>query len=219
MRGAARVVAAAEVGFADLHGSTTIGRDLLAADLRSKGSLEVGGSCRVSGRLRLGGSGRFDGPLRAAELDSSGRLDVGGDLEVEGAARIRGRAAVRGGLSAGPLELDGELIVTGTITARSLTGFLEGASRTGAIRADTVDLRRRSPRLPPWKPAGTLHTLRIEAHEARLEGVTVEFLRADQIDLGPECRVARWEGTLRSTHRSARLGPSSISVPPPGLNR
>ena len=71
----------------------------------------------------------------------------------------------------------------------------------------------------PWETKGTLRTLRIEGREVHLEGVTVEFLRADAIFLGEGCRVARHEGTIVARHRTAVVGPSAVSHPWAGLSR
>jgi cytoskeletal protein CcmA (bactofilin family) len=219
VRGTSKVVGNAEVGFAQVRGVASVGGDLTAAQVEVAGELQVGGATRVRGPLQLSGVGRFGRDLTVGSLVSSGRLEVAGSVRVEGAAHVKGHTELTGGLDAQSFAFEGSLHVEGTLHAGRVSGVLEGRSRLGPLLAERVDLKRSFPRLPPWKEAGTLHTLRIEAREVHLEGVVVEFLRAEEIYLGPDCRVARYEGSVREQHRSARLGPSSVSRPPPGISR
>ena len=217
VEGASKVLGSAEAGFAHLHGMVTIGRALTAVDLGARGTLTVEGTARLTGRLRLTGTGRFLSGLRAAALTADGRLEVAGDLEVTDEAVVGGITEVGGALRAGTLTFSGEFRVAGPVSAGAVTGTLEGRCRTGPIRAASIAIGR--PVGAPWKSPGRLTTLRIEADTAYLTGVTVAYLRADAVHLGPDCRVARLEGRLVERHRSARVGPSSISEPPPGISR
>ncbi|MHB8351309.1 MAG: hypothetical protein ACYDFT_01235 [Thermoplasmata archaeon] len=215
--GASKVLGSAEAGFARLHGMVTVGGDLTAVDLRADGTLTVDGKSRFAGTLTLRGTGRFQADLRAAKLTTEGRLEVTGALAVTGAAVVSGVTEVTGPVDAGSLTFAGALRVGGSVSAEEITGTLQGSSRTGPIRATTVTIARGSG--APWRTPGRLTTLRIEASTAYLTGVTVEYLKADAVHLGPDCRVARLEGRLLTRHRTSRVGPSSVSEPPPGISR
>jgi cytoskeletal protein CcmA (bactofilin family) len=217
VRGAAKVVGDAEVGFAVLAGSVTVGGSFRAADVTSRGQLTVNGTTRIEGPLRLDGYSEFSSEVRAQEMTSTGYLGVSADVIVPGRVTLRGRAEILGGLTAGTVSLGGTLVAGGPVTVDRLEGELTGESKTGPIRANTVEFR--AARFPPWKAPGTLTTLRIEATEVRLEGVTVEFLKADRIELGPHCRVARVEGRVVQRHRSASVGPFATGWIHPGLTR
>jgi hypothetical protein len=134
-----------------------------------------------------------------------------------GNGRVTGRLDVHGDLDVAELRYAGQMLVTGSVRARVVEGVLEGPTRVERLRADRVDLRRE--RFLPWKPKGSYEGLRIEAREAHLEGVTLEFLEADEIYLGPDCRIARVEGQIVDQHRSSQVGPSAISAPWRGLTR
>jgi cytoskeletal protein CcmA (bactofilin family) len=215
--GASKVVGDADVGFADLRGNVTVGGAFRAADVRSRGQLSVNGITVVEGPLRANGYSEFSGAVRAERLETSGFFGVTADLAVTGTAAVTGRAEVAGSLSAGTLHLSGSVAVRGAVTVDRLEGELRGASKTGPIRANSIELR--AVRFPPWRAPGSLTTLRIEAHEVRLEGATVEFLRADRISLGPHCRVARVEGRIVERHRSSYVGPFARGWIAPGLSR
>jgi cytoskeletal protein CcmA (bactofilin family) len=205
VQGASKVAADAEVGFASLQGTVTVGGTLRAAEVTSKGVLSVSGKTEVRGPLAVTGHGEFGAELRANDLTSFGTLAVRGNLTVLGVARLSGRTEVAGALGAGTIKLNGSLEVRGPVSADRIEGELWGPSRVDSIRAGSIDLS--APRFPPWKPRGQLYTFRIEATEVRLEGVTVEFLKADRIVLGPHCQVSRLEGEISEQHRTAYVGP------------
>lgn len=217
VKGSSKVVRDAEVGFARVRGFAAVGGKLTAAAATVEGTIAVGGRVHLAGALRLRGEAELGEEVVLGELELAGRLAAAGALRCHGNATVAGRLEVRTDLEAAVLKFTGQLIVPGTLRATSVDGTLEGLSKVERIRADRIELR--SPSFPPWKPKGTLHGLRIEAREARLEGVTLEFLEADEIYLGPECRIARVEGTIVERHRSARVGPSAVSTPWSGLTR
>ncbi|MCI4369784.1 MAG: hypothetical protein L3J81_00470, partial [Thermoplasmata archaeon] len=102
------------------------------------------------------------------------------------------------------------------IRAKELDLVLESPSTAAAIRAETVRVRSRRKFLAP---SASLEVERIDADLVELEDVHVEYLRASRIVAGAGCRIARYDGTVVRQHASARLGPSSVSLPPRGLSR
>ena len=219
VEGASKVLGEAAVGLARTRGLVTVGGKLSAVEFSARGTLNVGGATQVEHGLVIDGTGRFSAPVRTGDLSARGTLELKGDLRATGAVLLEGKNELAGGLDAASLTLRGSLRAPGEIrVAGELRAVLTGVSRVGPVRAGLVTIER--PRFPPWKRNGTLSTLRIEAREAHLEGVTVEFLRAESIYVGPGCRIARYEGRIVERHRGSTVGPSAVSDHiPPGLWR
>lgn len=218
VEGTAKAVGNAEVGYARIDGVGTVGGALKAGAVLVRGTLHVELAAEVAEHLEVRGGLRVGAGLRAGRLTVDGQVETGQDLVVRGPADLTGKVEVGGALRAERLDLHGPVRVLGELRAPTVIGEFSGVSETGPIHADFLDLKPARP-LFPWEHRGTLRTLRIEANEVHLEGVTVEFLRAERIYLGEGCRVARHEGTILARHRSAVVGPSAVSHPWAGLTR
>ncbi|MGI0052766.1 MAG: hypothetical protein ACRECR_00710, partial [Thermoplasmata archaeon] len=133
--GAAKVLGPAEVGFARFNGSVSVGGDLTAEELTGRGELLVGGKGRFARTLSVAGTSRFLSDVSAGELLSRGRLEVAGGLSVTDAARVQGTFELTGALRAGTLTFAGSIRAGGPVTAGRVVGTIEGACRTGPIRA------------------------------------------------------------------------------------
>ncbi|MCI4362852.1 MAG: hypothetical protein L3K13_00890 [Thermoplasmata archaeon] len=217
VNGVAKVLGTVEAGTIDVSGRLSVGGDVSCVELRVRGSLDTFAKTRVAGLLDVDGMARLGGPVAAGEARLVGRAELTSDLTTQGALDAQGHLAVAGELSASELRFSGTLLVTGGIRAPRISGKLEGACRARAVSCDTLTLRRLS--FPPWKRSGSFSAERIEAREARLEGVRCEFLRAEEIYLGPDCHVSRAEGRVVERHRTSYVGYESTSPPPPGLFR
>lgn len=214
--GAIKVLGSLEVETADVQGSVSIGGRLTAERLRSDGSLDAGADVTVGTEVNLKGASRVTGGLKAGELRAAGELDVSGPLTVQGNAEVRGDLVVGGPLSARSLDLDGTIQCLGTLDCPMIQGRLRGPSRIGAIHAQHVRIVRAS---FPFGSRGGLIADRIEATEVELEGVSVEYLRAERVTLGAHCQVTRLDGEVIRRHRTAVVGPVAVEPIPRGLTR
>lgn len=214
--GVVKVLGPVDAGAVELNGATSIRGRLTADRLRSRGTLEVGGAVVVAQSAVLEGDSRLTGGLRAGSLDARGSTDVGASLDVQGELAFTGHFDVQGDLRAATVRFDGRLTAGGTLTSTKVEGKLRNEGRVGAILAPTVTIDRHA---PLFGPKGHLTVLRIEATDARLAGVRCEYLRADRITLGPDCHIARLDGTVVARHPSSRVGPESSSPRPYGLTR
>jgi cytoskeletal protein CcmA (bactofilin family) len=217
VRGSAKVLGPVEVGVVEADGLLSVGGNLSAGDVRVRGALLALGTTRCTGQLDVVGSARFGAPVEAASLSLRSRSEFAAGLRVSGEAKVDGLLTLPGDLEAGRLEFSGSLSVGGLLSADEVHGTLEGESRATTVRAKRLELAR--PSFPPWKRGGSFRAERIDADIVRLEGTRVEYLCAKEIHLGPDCHVARAEGTIVERHRSSHVGYESKSPPPPGLFR
>ena len=223
-RGQTKVTGNADAEIVDVEGPLSVGGDLRAGSLRVDGPLEVLGSVIVEGPAKLDGGVRIDGGFAAHTLESSGPFLVRGALKVDGVAQFAGEVLFERDAQVGRLVGSGNLEIPGTLTADQMVFDVERDSTIGTLRASSVVVTRPAALLPfklPFigKERPTLTVLRIEAHEVRLDGVSVEYLKAERIFLGPNCHVARVSGEVVSADPSAHVGPESRSPPPYGISR
>ncbi|MGI0131580.1 MAG: hypothetical protein ACREDK_00550 [Thermoplasmata archaeon] len=215
-QGTSKVLGEVDVEEATLHGGIAIRGTLTADRVHLDGYLEVEGPTRVAHQLALAGDARFTSDVRAGEMRGEGSIEVGGPLVVAGTLAWTGHLDVRGDVRAAALRFDGRLTVQGNLYADTVEGTLRGASRVQNILAPSIAIDRHA---PLFGAKGCLDALRIEGREVRLAGVVAQYLRADRASLGPDCHIARLDGTIVRRHASARVGPESTSPRPYGLRR
>ncbi|MCI4326653.1 MAG: hypothetical protein L3K16_03335 [Thermoplasmata archaeon] len=216
LTGTAKVTGDVEVDTAVLSGTASVGGKLTASDLRTSGRLDVVGNASANHLLAVVGSARFGGTLHAGDVDVRGTLRVEGAFDVDRSVLWRGVLELGGTLTASRLAGAGRIEGKGAVRAKEVDLALEGTSTVASLRAETVRVRSHRKFLAP---ASSLLVERIDADLVELEDVHVEHLRASRIIAGAGSRIAQYEGTIVRQHASARLGPSSISVPPHGLSR
>ena len=214
-RGGTKVLGDVDIGTGDLGGLSSIRGRVRGGTLSAQGTLLVGGSVELEALLSVDGSATFESPVRAARIELVGTISVSGDLVATGSLRLRGSLEVSGRISAPRIELDGRIRAGGDLEAKELIGTLRGESRFPNLRADRIVLRRGG----RFGPRGSLTVTSIEATDVALEGVEAEYLRAERIDLGPGCQIARSDGTVSRVHPSSHIGPVSRSPRPYGLSR
>lgn len=218
--GTVKVLAEVDVGEAKLSGMTSVGGPFTADTVRSGGTLDLGGSMEVVGRLVSDGSLRTRGPVHAGEAELRGVTHLLGDLKVDRSLTIHG-ALLASSVRADSFVAEGELEVPGDVEAARVDLRFRGKSRLGNVRAATVRLAVRPPN-PIEMVLGRqlpVEVLRVEADSVELEGVEVRFVRAPEILLGRNAHVTEFEGKIVRRHPSARVGPESRSPPPHGLTR
>jgi cytoskeletal protein CcmA (bactofilin family) len=224
-RGSTKVVGNVEVITGELTGSSTVGGSVTARTLSLSGIHRVDGEIHVAQELRTRGTFRAGSAVLAGRAHLAGTVEIGGALTVSENLEWNGTLEVGSDAHAGSVLFQGQLGIRGTLSARSITGRVEGLSKVGEIHADWIEIRRRKDRLPmsifllPPPAWHDLEVQRIEANEVHLEGVRVRHLKADRIWLGPHSHVEYLEGTLVERHKDAHVGPESESPPPPGLSR
>jgi cytoskeletal protein CcmA (bactofilin family) len=223
--GLAKVQGDVDVDSGVAEGLVSIAGTLAAGSFRARGSLEVVGAADVRGDLALDGTVRFASGLHAGSLSVRGTLRCGSALRVDRACSTNGALEAPSATAGlfdltGGLELPGELTATATVRAR-----FRADSRIGTIRARRVELHGPPTNLIPtlWRAvfggAATVHVDRIEAESVELNAVTVGFVRAREIVLGPGAHVTALEGTVTRRHPTSYVGPESRTPPPPGLSR
>jgi len=213
--GAAKILGDVDVDEATLSGLASIRGQLLGGSVAASGTLDVGGSVRLTGTFRTAGTATIGHGVQAADVDSSGALSVAGPVQASGTVRWKGALDTTEGITAGRVDFEGSASVAGAIVATQLEGRLRGGSKVGSITADRVRITR------PARLFGhsELHVLTIEAKEVELEAVTAQHVKAERIALGPGCQIAGVEGTITRQHASAHVGPASRTPPPYGLMR
>jgi cytoskeletal protein CcmA (bactofilin family) len=222
-RGVTKVVGDVEIGTGHVTGSLAVGGKVSARQLDLSGSVRVDGEIRLSEDLHARGSFRTGASVRARSVQLSGTVEIGGAVTVEELLRWSGTFDVGQDVQADEILFQGRLTIKGTLTARAISGEVEDLSSVAEIRADWVEIRRRKARFtifllppPPWHE---LEVQRIEAKEVHLAGVRVRYLKADRIFLGPDSHIEYVEGTIIQRHKDAHVGPESESPPPYGLSR
>lgn len=224
-RGSTKVVGDVEIAMGRLTGSLTVGGKLTAGVLELAGTHRIEGEVRVSEELRSRGTLRTGGNLSARSAHLVGTILVSGALSVAETLDWKGALEVGQNVDAETVLFNGRLSVGGTLTARSISGEVLSLSSVDEIHADWVEIRRRKSLLPfpifilPPPSWQELEVQRIEAAEVHLSGVRVHHLKADRIWLGPHTHVQYVEGTIVERHKDAHVGPESESSPPPGLSR
>lgn len=214
--GVSKVLGDVHVGAADLSGAVAVRGTFDADRVRVRGTLEVQGAARVAEELVLSGDARFLAELSAGSMRADGSMEVRGTLAVAQALQWSGHLDAGGDVSADSVSFDGRLTARGGLVARRVEGRLREASTVASIRARTLTLDRHA---PLFGRKGALSVLRIEAEEVRLSGTVCQYLKADRITLGPDCHIARLDGTVLARHPSAHVGPESSSPRPYGLSR
>ncbi|MCI4352247.1 MAG: hypothetical protein L3K14_02525 [Thermoplasmata archaeon] len=224
-RGSTKVVGDVEIAMGRLTGSLTVGGKLTAGELELAGTHRIEGEVRVSEELRSRGTLRAGGSVSARRAHLVGTIAVGGALTVAETLEWKGSLEVGQNVDAETVLFDGRLSVKGTLAARSISGEIGSVSSVDEIHADWVEIRHRKSLLPfaifllPPPPWQELEVQRIEAAEVHLSGVRVHHLKADRIWLGPHTHVQYVAGTIVERHKDAHVGPESESSPPPGLSR
>jgi len=219
--GTAKVLGNVDVSQADLRGFVTIAGALSADRVLARGELEVVGIVTTRGTLEVRGQCRMFTDVGARDAGFDGTVQIGGALRVAGLLQIRGQLAVVGSASAGFFQADGRFEIRGTLRAPRVQATVRGASHIGTVEGGDVrfTLPVRPPILRSILESPTLDIDRIEAETVHIEGVTVQYLRADRIVVGRNCHVVRHDGTIVSCHPSSHLGPESRSPHPPGMSR
>ncbi len=209
-----------DVGDARLTGTVSISGAILADSLRCQGTLETDTSITVSGKFTTAGNFHTRGTVTAAEGSFAGTTRIGGDVRVTGALAVRGHFAAAS-VQVGEFRAEGGIVVPGSLEAVEVDIRIQKESQFGVVRARSVRLIRASPnpieRLFGRSPATPI--LRIEADRVELEGVDVAFVHCPEVILGPNAHVTELEGTVVRRHRTALVGPRSVSPPPYGLRR
>ncbi|MCI4348862.1 MAG: hypothetical protein L3J93_01405 [Thermoplasmata archaeon] len=225
--GPTKVTGSVEVEDAELTGPASIGGSFTAAHLRATGTFDADGPVHLTGSSSFTGSVRLGATLDATDLVIEGAVASSGAVRLSGFLRLEGELKAPE-VRAGRIVLAGGLEVSGSMTAELAHLELHHDSTVSLLRASALRVTRhiafpfnlvpfRVPFIGPAVPG--LTALRIEASEAELEGVTAEFLKADRIVLGPDCHIARVEGTILRQDPKAHVGPESRSPPPHGLSR
>ncbi|MFZ0699859.1 MAG: hypothetical protein WAN74_06715 [Thermoplasmata archaeon] len=219
--GTAKVLGDVDVSQADLRGFVTIAGTLTADRVLARGELEVVGVLTARGTLEARGQCRTFADVSAGDAGFDGIVHVGGTLRVTRLLQARGQLAVGGSVTAGFFQSDGRFEIRGTLRAPRIQATVRGASHIGTVEGDDVQFKlpARPPILRSILQSPTLDIDRIEARSVHLEGVTVQYLRADRIIVGRNCHVVRHDGTIVSCHSSSHLGPESRSPRPPGMSR
>jgi cytoskeletal protein CcmA (bactofilin family) len=222
-RGFTKVVGDVEIGTGRVTGSLAVGGKFAARRLDLAGSARVDGEMRITEDLRARGSFRTGASVSARSVQLSGTVEIGGALTVDELLRWSGTLDVGQDVKANEVLFQGRLTLEGALTARAISGEVESLSSVTEIQAEWVEIRRRKPRFaifllppPPWHE---LEVQRIEAKEVHLAGVRVRHLKADRIFLGPDSHIEYVEGTILQRHKDAHVGPESESPPPYGLSR
>lgn len=219
--GTAKILGNVDVAQADLRGLVTIAGSLTAERVLARGELEVAGALLARGTLEVRGQCRAFADVRAGNAGFDGIVRIGGALWVDRLLQVRGQLTISGSATAGFFQADGQVEIAGTLRAPRVQATVRGSSHIGTVEGEDVQFRlpTRPPILRAFLAGPTLDIGRIEAKSVRIEGVTVQHLRADRIVVGRHCHVVRHEGTIVSCHASSHLGPESRTPPPPGLSR
>ncbi len=224
LSGTAKVTGDVAVGEARLRGLAAVGGRLTADRLTVHGTLEVVGPVEVRGSGVFEGTFRPMGPVHLGAGNVRGIARVARELRVDRMLQVAG-ALEAPSVRAGLLELQGSANIPGEIV--SLSGVharFRGDSSLGPITARDVVLRGPPPGLVPSILrrvfGGAAHVMveRIEADRVELSAVTVAYVRAPSVVLGPGAHVTEVVGTIVRQHPSAHVGPESRSRPPHGLS-
>jgi cytoskeletal protein CcmA (bactofilin family) len=210
-----KVLGDAEADVAELEGLVSVKGALRGGSVSVRGTLEVGGIVEVSGRLDVDGESELNGIVRCGEWTSRGQARAMASVSATTSIRSVGNLEVRGLVTTPKLSFEGRVRVDGELRATEVDGTLKGESTLSTLRCDRVVIRGGG-RLGP---RSRLVITEVEAKEATLEAVEVEYLRADRIVLGPHAQVARLDGKVVQQHPSAHVGPVSRTPKPYGLTR
>lgn len=223
--GTAKVQGDVEVGTGTTIGLATIGGKLSADAFRASGTFEVVGPVEVRDTLRLDGTVHLQSVVHAGAVDFRGTLRSGGGLRVDRVLSATGSIEAPWA-EVGLLDLTGTATIPGELRGlAAVRARFRGDSSIGSIRAKRVVLVGPPTALIPklmrtvFGGSGLVRVGRIEAESVEVSAVTVEFVRGNQVTLGPGSHVREVEGTIVRRHPSSRLGPESWSRPPHGLSR
>jgi len=223
VQGMAKVTGDADATALEAQGSVSVGGVLRAGNVSIEGSLEVSGTAHIEGRAEIQGPARFDRSVDAGDLEVAGTLQVQGPVVVRGLARWAGETVLHADARCGRLVVEGAIESPGALDAESVAIHFDRDSRIETLRAPTITVTRPAGlpfKLPLiGKDPPTLTVLRMEGSHVELQGTDVEFLRADQIVLGPGCHVARVIGDVVKVDPTSHVGPESRSPPPYGIRR
>ncbi|HXY47099.1 MAG TPA: hypothetical protein VEK13_04295 [Thermoplasmata archaeon] len=218
--GTAKIAKDVRAGAIGLRGLVTIGGQLSASTVRGRGTLEVQGPIEVEGPLTLDGSLRAAASVHSAELEVTGSVRCAGPLKIDRLCSVHGILEASG-VTAGILRIKGSAQLPGRVEVGALDTELRETSAFGSIVGRAVQVRGKVPNVVDKAlfHERTVTIDRIEAESVSLEGVDAGFVRSPQILLGRGCHVAQIEGTVVRQHSSSYVGPESRTPPPYGLRR
>lgn len=210
-------VRAAAIG---LRGLVTIGGTLSASNVRGRGTLEVQGPVEVVGPLTLSGMLRGAASVHSADLEVTGSVRCSGPLKVDRLGSVNGILEAPS-VTAGILRIKGSAQLPGRVEVGALDAELRETSAFGSITGRAIQIRGKVPNVVDkvlfHERIVTID--RIEAESVSLEGVEAGFVRSPRILLGRGCHVTEIEGTIIRQHPSSYVGPESRTPPPYGLRR
>lgn len=214
VKGTSKILGDAEVIDSEVQGLVSVKGRFVAARCAVRGTVEVDGEVRVAEQLKLEGQGRFGGPLFVGSGELVGTTEVASSVTTTHGLSVTGKLGTKGGIQSPTIAFRGRVESGGDWTAQSVDARLEGDSRVREIRAPRIQIRREGIRRP-----GRLNAGRIEGQTVYLEGVEAEYLKAEEIELGPDCHIAQVDGSIVRRHKSAYVGFEVRSNPPPWLSR
>jgi len=218
--GLVKVSGEVDVGEGRLTGTVSVSGAIRADSLRCTGTLETDTSVTVTGKFATAGNFHTRGAVSAGEASLAGTTRIGADVRVTGLLAVRGHFAAAS-VHVGEFRAEGGVVVPGSLEAVTVDIRIQKDSRLGVIRARSVRLLRAPPnpieRLFGRSPSTPI--TRIEADHVELEGVDVAFVHCPEVILGRDAHVTELEGTVVRRHRTALVGPRSLSPPPYGLRR
>ena len=193
-------------------GSGHVTGDLIADEAHIAGACVIDGRC-VGTEFHASGRAEIAKDVAVEEFHVSGRATVGGDVKavevhVSGAARIGGSI-----LDADEVQVAGSIQVAGAVKTKEFMSRgafdiasgveadevnirLAGSSRTNAIKAQEIEVRRE-------KRNGDLTVETIEGDEVYLEATRAGLVRGRTVHLGPYCSVHTVEAEDLEVHETA----------------
>lgn len=179
-------------------GSARVQGDLEAEETKIAGSCVVEGDIRTE-EFKSSGSTRVAGSLRAGELEASGSLHVGKDIEAKD-LRTSGRLEAGGNVKAKDFRASGSVRIPGELAADDVDIELGGSSVISTIRAKDVSVRATG---GFWRGRGDLTAKHIEGDDIALEATTADFVKGQDVRIGPHCRIGVVEAHGLVVHESS----------------
>jgi len=181
-------------------GSARVQGNLEADEAKVAGACSIEGDCR-SKEFRSSGSTKIAGSLRADEVEASGSLQVEKDIEAKEFV-ASGRLDVGGNVRAEEFRASGSVRIQGELTAEEVDIELGGSSNITTIRAQEIDVKATG---GFWRGRGDLTSRRIEGQEVTLEATEADFVKGQEVHIGPHCRIGVVEAQELIVHESSEV--------------
>lgn len=190
-----------------MSGSCKISGSVKSKTFKASGSSKIEGNAR-SEMFKTAGSCKINGNVDCDEFHTAGSCSIGGMLYSNNKVVVDGSMTVGGDIKAKEFRCAGKFDVGGSISSQTINVELNGHSSARVIEAENIEVKKMYTKSlfgRVFKVKGSLKANKIIGTTIYLEDTTAEFVRGEDVTIGPNCRIDAVEFKKLSVHESSKV--------------